>query len=537
MKKIPISIELRDYIERLNYEEARYNAFLRVVTKDFMTEEEWNSSLEYYRRLHQEAFLTKKFALEEIQEFYNNEIDSEHWYIDFKKRAIYTLYENETIPMRHTGDETFSDYLIRLYPEKRKFMPMEMNGEHTKNITLQVTDQCNMACTYCYQHSKKSNVMTFDTAKEFLTMILDDTEKSNTYITSEKSIGAVIEFIGGEPWIAIDLINEISQWFVNELFKRKHPWAILFAFNVCSNGLLHFDPRVQNYLKRFDGCLGYGISIDGNKELHDSCRIDLEGKGTYDRAIAAVHDYQTTFNRSIGSKMTLAPENVDKTFEAIKSIVGEQGYRHVNLNCVYEEGWNKEYAKILYWELHKITDWLFENNLQNEVTLSIFDELCGHPKGYDENENWCGGCGLMIAMDYKGDIFPCLRYMETSSNTKYPSYIIGNIKDGINILPEHKERVECMACVTRRSQSTDECFNCPIASGCGWCSAYNYELYGTPNKRATFICDMHKARTLANVYHWKRMGIDFSNNCPKEWAIEIIGEKEFEKLKNMEVDV
>ena len=58
--------------------------------------------------------------------------------------------------------------------------------------------------------------------------------------------------------------------------------------------------------------------------------------------------------------------------------------------------------------------------------------------------------------------------------------------------------------ITRRSQSTDECYNCPIASGCSWCSAYNYEIYGTPNKRTTFICPMHKARVLANIYYWNK---------------------------------
>ena len=537
MKLISIPEELRDYIERLNYEEVRYKDFLNLVTKDGMTNEEWDSSFEYYARIRQEAILAKNFMIDELREIYKNEIDSENWYIDFRKSAICMLYENETMPMYFDGDEPYFEYLLRLYPEMASDSPLEINGGHVRSITLQVTDDCNMACTYCYQHSKKSNVMTSETAKEFLNMILDDTEKSNTYITSNRAIGATVEFIGGEPWLAIDMISEVSQWFINELFRRKHRWAIHFLFSACSNGLLHFDPRVQAYLKRYNNCFSYSISIDGNKDLHDSCRIDLEGKGTYDRAIAAVHDYQTTFNRSIGSKMTIAPENVDKVFEAIKSIVGEQGYKHVNLNCVYEEGWNKKHATALYWELHKITDWLFENNLQDEITLSIFEESAGKPLTDDHNQNWCGGCGLMISVDYKGDIFPCLRYMETSSNTKYPSYIIGNIKEGINILPEHKERVECMACITRRSQSTDECYNCPIASGCGWCSAYNYEIYGTPNKRTIYTCDMHKARSLALVYYWRRMGIDFPMYCPENWAIEIIGENEFKKLKNMEVNV
>jgi sulfatase maturation enzyme AslB (radical SAM superfamily) len=31
-----------------------------------------------------------------------------------------------------------------------------------------------------------------------------------------------------------------------------------------------------------------GISIDGNKQLHDTCRVDINGNGSYDIAIASV---------------------------------------------------------------------------------------------------------------------------------------------------------------------------------------------------------------------------------------------------------
>ena len=105
--------------------------------------------------------------------------------------------------------------------------------------------------------------------------------------------------------------------------------------------------------------------------------------------------------------------------------------------------------------------------------------------------------------------------------------------------PENIARVELLEGITRRSQSTDECWNCPIASGCSWCSAYNYQVHGTPDKRATFICVMHKARVLANVYYWNlRRRTDatidpFPLNVPKEWAVPIIGDAEYETLKTM----
>lgn len=393
----------------------------------------------------------------------------------------------------------------------------------------------NVAVHNCYQHQKSNHSMPFDVAKKFIDMILDSDERTNTYITSTESDGIILNFIGGEPWLEIDLISKVSDYFIGEVFRRKHPWAIKFCLNICSNGLLHFDPKVQAFIKRHKQHFHYNISIDGNKELHDSCRVDLAGHGTYDRAIAGVNDFRDTFKGKMSSKMTIAPGNIDKVFSAVSYMIESSNYRHINLNCVYEEGWTNEYANILYWELHKLTDWLFDNNLQDSVTLSIFSEHCAKPLDPSNDKNWCGGVGLMVAVDYKGDIYPCLRYMESSVADDVPAYIIGNIDDGINRKPEHCERIDCLKCVTRRSQSTDECFNCPIAMGCGWCSAHNYQTFGTVNKRTTFSCCMHKARSLANVYYWRRRGVDLPMHCPKDWAVEIIGEEEYEKLNSMKV--
>lgn len=534
IKYIPISEELRNYLERLNYEEVRYCDFLQTVSRDScpMTDEEWESSLEYYDDKMQEAKLAKQFAMEEIVEIYKNEIDNQKWYIDFSRCYLVVGADiSECAPKEKF--EQYSEYLDRLYPEE--IGKLSINSSHVKDITLQVTDACNMACTYCYQHNKGHHSMSFETAKKFIDMILDADELVNSYITSTISRGAVLDFIGGEPLLEIDLVSKVSDYFMGELFRRKHPWAIKFMFSVCSNGLLHFDPKVQEYLKKHSKHISYSISIDGNKSLHDSCRVDLAGNGTYDRAIAAVNHYREALDGYMGSKMTIAPGNVDKVFEAVSYMIEKNGYNHINLNCVYEEGWTINHATTLYWELHKLADWIVEKGLQDKVELSIFEGENGQPMREDDNSNWCGGTGLMIALDYKGDIFPCLRYMESSVSDKVPPYIIGNLDCGINKIQEHKDRLECMSCITRRSQSTDECFNCLIAKGCAWCSAYNYEVFGTPNKRATFSCDMHKARSLATVYYKRAIGKEYPLYCPKEWAIEIIGEEEYNKLYAMEV--
>jgi hypothetical protein len=110
----------------------------------------------------------------------------------------------------------------------------------------------------------------------------------------------------------------------------------------------------------------------------------------------------------------------------------------------------------------------------------------------------------MLSMDPDGWLFPCIRYMESSLGDERERYSIGHIDKGVGDTKLHKDRIKCLNCISRRTESTDECYYCPIADGCSLCSAYNYQVFGTPDSRATYICIMHKARALANIYYWNK---------------------------------
>lgn len=429
--------------------------------------------------------------------------------------------------------EEFPDYLERLYPQTYEDGESEKNL--AKTVTFQVTDGCNLRCTYCYQINKHEHVMNFETAKKFVDILLAD---KNPYINTQNSPGVIFEFIGGEPLLAIDLIDKITDYVLSEMIRLDHPWVTRYMLSLCSNGVLYFDDRVQNYLRKNQNRLSFTITIDGSKELHDACRKFPDGSGSYDLAVKAAKHYMTHYNKHLGSKMTLAPQNVMYTCNAVKNLM-RLGYDQILLNCCYEKGWKQEHATILYNELKNLADYLLESNLENDVYISIFEDNIGCEMLPKENENWCGGTGDMIAVDYKGDIFPCLRYMESSLGTEVLPVVIGTVDKGIMSTPDQVECVKCMKCITRRSQSTDECFYCPIAKGCAWCSAYNYQELGSMNKRATYICEMHKARVLANCYFWNRCyqkhgeNKVFRLNVPDEWALKIISKDELNMLKNL----
>jgi uncharacterized protein len=418
-----------------------------------------------------------------------------------------------------------------MYPELRA------EGLMVKSITLVNTQECNLRCTYCYeQHKCGDRAMSYEMAKKIIDMLFESDMNNSPYINENNAKAITLEFIGGELLLETDLIDRTIEYFKWKAITLNHRWQLYYMINITTNGILYEDERVQRILRRNAGRVSVGITIDGNKELHDSCRLFPDGTGSYDIVEKAYKKYlSTNFNDRKSTKLTLAPANISHLYEAVQHLFS-MGLNEVFSNVVFEKGWEIEHAKILYSEMKKLADWLLVDNRNDQYLCTLFDSNLGHPLDDSDNQNWCGGNGRMLAIDYEGVIYPCIRYTPFSLNEGVPPIIVGDVEHGVGILPEHKAVMEELNAITRRSQSTDECYNCPIASGCAWCSGYNYQETGTPNKRVTYICPMHKARVLANVYFWNSMSRgSFPINIPKEWALEIISEEEYAMLASLTI--
>ena len=59
-----------------------------------------------------------------------------------------------------------------------------------------------------------------------------------------------------------------------------------------------------------------------------------------------------------------------------------------------------------------------------------------------DDTNWCGGNGRMLAVDWRGQFYPCVRYMDSSLGTKVKPIILGNTFDGLVTKEEEKKWVE-----------------------------------------------------------------------------------------------
>jgi sulfatase maturation enzyme AslB (radical SAM superfamily) len=217
-----------------------------------------------------------------------------------------------------------------------------------------------------------------------------------------------------------------------------------------SNGMLYFKPEVQSFLDKYQQFISLNITVDGPKEVHDVCRVDFDGNGSFDRAIAAWDDWLIrTKGNSIATKITIAPENLPYLENIFDFFIG-RGCKQINANPIFEHEWTPEEAKMYYKILIKLADRLLD---EPNVKSSLFKEYIGKPLPDSDINNYCGGTSAMLAFDPQGNAYPCLRYMASSLGPNVPPLIIGNT-EGIYQTAEAKAIYDDMQKVTRQSQST-----------------------------------------------------------------------------------
>lgn len=397
---------------------------------------------------------------------------------------------------------------------KIKDLSLSWQSGQTKNITFIVTKDCQLACKYCYLVGKNEKErMTWEVAKAAIDYILDrETE------FREESV--IWDFIGGEPFIEIDLIDRICDYIKLELFRRNHHWFNSYRFSFSTNGINYDSEKVQKFINKNKSHLSIGITIDGTRRKHDLNRIwkgDGPELGSYSDVVRNIPLWLEQFSGG-GTKVTISSADVSYIKESVLHLYS-LGIHEVNINVVFEDVW-KEGDDILFeHQLTDLADEIIDNGWYKDYACSFFNDTIGKPLDPAlDNQNWCGA-GRMLAVDAAGNFYPCTRFAGYSLREKKP-IIIGNINDGIDT-----NKLRPFLTLDRKTQSTEECFNCEVASGCAWCQGENYDAAETSTiyQRATAICKMHKARVRANNYYWNKLFQKLENEGKKE---------EFEALKN-----
>jgi len=408
-------------------------------------------------------------------------------------------------------------------------------------LSLMLTEDCNLRCTYCFELHKNPRKMTLDDAKRAIDILFGDIDDERfAKFAVDKRI--CLNLMGGEPLLEDKLAYDAIKYFEKKINDSKIDidWIVWIP----TNGTYYFSEYSQKIVNEFGNRLELVVSLDGCKECHDSCRIHEDGSGSYDEAKKAYDHYRKNHIKIASSKFTISPFNLKYFEKSLKEFV-DDGVINIFSNWEQEDYYSPELANQYYKACVNITDYILKKDLEFDVRCSIFNRSTDIAK--DQWSNWpmCDGCGHELSIFPGGDVYSCNRLAPISLKDKNCEGMkLGNIWEGLDINGKYKENFDQVSRVDRVNTSPYKCYNCPLSSHCNTCIGDSYYKHGTIFQKDTIeSCNMFIADHLARIYAINMIyrkheqddsGYFFkSYKCyvPKSMAIPIIGEDEYNKLK------
>lgn len=175
-------------------------------------------------------------------------------------------------------------------------------------LVIHTTEACNFRCRYCacdFSNKKMS--------LEVQNRIVHFIRKNINQYTSVQ-----IEWFGGEPLMAIDVIENISKQVIEICKKAKKPYSA----SITSNGYYLTPENIKILLEC--NVRSYTITIDGTKKIHDQNRPLINGQGSYEKIISNLVYIRDNIKTKCIS--IIVRNNITKEMFAIK----EQVYNEYN---------------------------------------------------------------------------------------------------------------------------------------------------------------------------------------------------------------
>lgn len=337
---------------------------------------------------------------------------------------------------------------------------------------------CNMRCSYCFYADEAAarDVPCYGImSEEILAAVL---RRVLGYATEE----CTIAFQGGEPTLAG--LSFFERCIALESELNVHGARI--SHSLQTNGL-GIDEEWASFFAEHDFLVG--VSLDGDRAMHDANRIDAEGKGTFDRVmrgIGLLERHRVRFNvltvvtEQCARRTTRAIRFFDRRgltcrqFIACLDPMGErpggrpwsltpQGYER-HLRASFDE-W---YARALDGEL-----------TYNRMFVNLLNMLDGHePEACDMR----GSCSRQLVVEADGGVYPCDFYMTDE-------YRLGNM--ATDTLEQIERRREELGFVRRSREIRRACAGCEWERICRGGCRRNWETAEGGASR-NFFCDAYK---------------------------------------------
>lgn len=266
---------------------------------------------------------------------------------------------------------------------------------------------CNLRCKYCFYADEAANretasygMMSEDTLEQILKRTLAFAEGS-----------CAIVFQGGEPTLAgLDFFRRAI-----ELEKRWNIHQVPIHHSIQTNGTL-LDRDWAAFFKEHNFLVG--LSLDGNRRVHDANRLDAKGEGTFSqvtRAMELLKEFNVEFN-----VLTVVTRQTVPQIKQIYQFFARAGVEYQQyipcLDPLEEEPGRQSYSldEALYLKFLKdLFDCWYPEAKQGKLRyvryfVGLMNLLAGNPPGVCEMN---GVCSRQYVVEADGSVYPCDFYM------------------------------------------------------------------------------------------------------------------------------
>lgn len=330
-----------------------------------------------------------------------------------------------------------------------------------REVQIVLSEQCNLNCIYCYEHSKGLTAIDFSLAKTIIEHEFSLAEQDNITMLN-------IYFHGGEICLFFDLLKKVCEW----IWSKE--WNVCYHCSATTNGTL-VHGEIQNWFKNNADRFTLGLSLDGNRHQHNLNRCNSYDDIDLDFFVRTYPNQQV--------KMTISPLTVYGLSDGVLDVMAK-GFK-LSANLAFDCDWGDESLKYQYAkELFYLSNY-FLSNPEVVPPLKLFDKnlislgLQLYLKEEIKPQRSCGSGVNMCCYDTNGTKYPCQMFVPSSTGER--------IIDSWKIADQDLDY-------------SLECTNCAIYAICPNCIGSLYAMNEDFIREPDNMCDFKKIEILNYTY-------------------------------------
>ena len=345
-----------------------------------------------------------------------------------------------------------------------------------KALCLHVAHTCNLYCGYCFASQGKYNgdraVMSFEVGKQALDFLVAH---------SGSRTNLEVDFFGGEPLMNWDVVKQLVA-YARSIEKDAHK---NFRFTLTTNGMLIDDDVIDFANREMSNVV---LSLDGRKEIHDRCRVDYAGNGSWDRIVPKFQKLvEARGNQNYYMRGTFTHANPDfvKDIETMLDL----GFTELSMEpvvCAPDDpaALTKEDLPIVLEQYELLAKKMIERKKAGKpfTFYHYMIDLTGGPCIY-KRISGCGSGTEYMAVTPWGDLYPCHQFVGDEK------FRLGDIWNGVDNTAIQNEFRGCNA------YTRPECADCWAKLYCsGGCAANAYHATGSIQGIYEYGCELFRKR-------------------------------------------